>query len=286
MSWTRQAVASLTDEQWQDVLLRSVESPVVDGIRLPGFPPAEIQRQFNGEAGVPVVRRAYTLYQFIKQQAARLGAPIGPASRILDFGVGWGRVLRLFLKDVEAQHLYGVDVNPMILELCRSTGLPVAVAQITPRGALPHGDEFFDCVYANSVFTHLPEAVQDLWLAEIARTLRPGGVFIATVQPTRFLEYALSQAVQQSGSDWHKQLARALSRVKDPRGQLARRGFVFIPTNTPPDKPWEDATYGDAVMSPDYVRKHWAAWFRIDDHLDDQKRFEQAVVVCQRPGAR
>lgn len=286
MAWDRRAVAHLTDEQWLGVLLRSLDNPMVDGVELPAFPPAEVQRRFNGQAGEPLVRRAYTLYQFIRQRAAALGTPILPGSRVLDFGLGWGRVIRLFLKDVEAQGLHGVDVNPMILELCRSTALPVAIAQITPRGTLPHGEEFFDCVYANSVFTHLPEAVQDLWLAEIARTLRPGGVFIATVQPPRFLEYALSPVVQQSGSDWHKQLALALSRVNDPRGQFTRRGFVFIPTNTPPDQPWEDATYGDAVISPDYVRKHWAAWFSIHDYLDDQKRFEQAVVVCQKPGAR
>jgi ubiquinone/menaquinone biosynthesis C-methylase UbiE len=286
MAWNRQAVASLTDEQWQDVLVRSVDSPLVDGVRLPGFPPSEIQRQFNGEAGAPVVRRAYTLYQYIKQQAAQLGAPIRPASRILDFGVGWGRVLRVFLKDVEPQGLFGADVSAMILQACRDTGLPATLAQIAPRGVLPFRDSFFDCVYANSVFTHLPEPVQNVWLAEIARALRPGGAFIATVEPPRFLEFALSASAVNSANAWHQQLARAVARVPHAKEQFARRGFVFIPTNTPPEEPWEDATYGDSVCSEGYVRKYWGAWFRVHSYLDEQKRFQQAVVVCQKPDGR
>ena len=33
-------------------------------------------------------------------------------SRVLDFGCGWGRVIRFFLKDVAPWNLVGVDIDP------------------------------------------------------------------------------------------------------------------------------------------------------------------------------
>ena len=39
----------------------------------------------------------------------------------------------------------------------------------------------FDIVYSVSVFTHLDERLQDMWLDELFRILRPGGILIISV---------------------------------------------------------------------------------------------------------
>jgi SAM-dependent methyltransferase len=99
--------------------------------------------------------------------------------RILDFGVGLGRLLVNYLP-FNAQ-LFGCDVTPQVA--AHSAGLFAKLASIVPSGftpPLPYPDASFDFVYANSVFTHIPGADQDAWIAEIARVTRPGGCVIAS----------------------------------------------------------------------------------------------------------
>ena len=57
-------------------------------------------------------------------------------------------------------------------------------------GACPYPDDSFDVVYACSVFSHLPETLHLLWLAEIRRVLRPGGVLVATTLSESAVRFA------------------------------------------------------------------------------------------------
>jgi SAM-dependent methyltransferase len=45
---------------------------------------------------------------------------------------------------------------------------------------LAFADESFDLVYALSVFTHLTVPLQQAWLRELRRVLRPGGLLLLT----------------------------------------------------------------------------------------------------------
>ena len=59
----------------------------------------------------------------------------------------------------------------------------------------PYPDESFDLVYGISVMTHLTRHVQEAWLAEIARILKPGGVALLTFSgdtAVAFQSYSLS----------------------------------------------------------------------------------------------
>jgi SAM-dependent methyltransferase len=50
-----------------------------------------------------------------------------------------------------------------------------------PIPPLPYPDKYFDVVYCLSVFTHLNESMQDLWIEELSRILKPGGVLLLTI---------------------------------------------------------------------------------------------------------
>jgi len=268
-------LARLNDAGWLSMLRKSAKSNVVDGITLPGFPEETIQIESVGSAGETTIGEAFSFYSLIKGHAEKIGQPIRPETKILDFGAGWGRTIRCFLRDADPSNLHGVDVSERYLTAARKTGIG-NLRIISPTGQLPYPDQSFDIVYAYSVFTHLPKHVQDIWLPEIARVLRPGGLFVATVEPRRFYDFVKGLNDETKAKHvWYRMLSDALAKVPDAGDQLEKEGFLFLPTNG-------IDTYGDTVMTPEYIEANWTKSFRILDYLDDSNRFFQAVVSAQK----
>ena len=95
--------------------------------------------------------------------------------RVLDFGCGSGKVVaKLRAAGVEARgcDLYPVDRSRSVL----ATELGIAAISPMVEGKIPFPDNYFECVVSNMVFEHVVDI--DLALDEIARVLRPGGVFL------------------------------------------------------------------------------------------------------------
>lgn len=116
----------------------------------------------------------------ITEALARHGVAAGDLRAVLDFGCGCGRVARHW-PEVSAAAVTGVDYNPELVAWCRrnlSFGR-FSVNDLAPP--LAFADASFDLVYALSVFTHLPEPLQDAWLDELTRVLRPGGHLLLTL---------------------------------------------------------------------------------------------------------
>jgi SAM-dependent methyltransferase len=105
---------------------------------------------------------------------------------ILDFGCGCGRVIRHW-RTLTSAALYGSDFNPALVEWCRRH-LPFAEFQsntLEPR--LDFADQQFEFAYALSVFTHMPEDLQQPWMSELWRVLRPGGHLLITTQGEEYV---------------------------------------------------------------------------------------------------
>ena len=101
---------------------------------------------------------------------------------ILDFGCGCGRTIRHF-RALTRPKLYGTDYNPRFIAWCRRN-LPFGQFGINElHPPLVYPGEAFDLVYAFSVFTHLPEALQFSWMRELSRVLRPGGYLVISTLP-------------------------------------------------------------------------------------------------------
>ena len=81
--------AELTDDEWLALLVRSVTEPVIDGIRMPGFPDDMLQRNTVGSAGEQALREAFTFLSFVKKYARELGHPVDGTTRVSRF---WVRV--------------------------------------------------------------------------------------------------------------------------------------------------------------------------------------------------
>ena len=100
--------------------------------------------------------------------------------RVLDFGCGAGRTLRHFLSEAERAEFYGCDIDrPSIAWLRSHLSPPLHVFENEETPSLPQPDEFFDLVYAFSVFTHLTDHWAG-WLLELHRVLKPDGLLFAT----------------------------------------------------------------------------------------------------------
>lgn len=119
-----------------------------------------------------------------------LGREIESLSAILEFGCGCGRVARHWAH-LAGPEVHGCDANRELVAWCAENLPFLHAAENEQRPPLPYDNEKFDLVYAVSVFTHLPPALQREWAAELRRVLRPGGFLIATFHGERHAERLL-----------------------------------------------------------------------------------------------
>jgi SAM-dependent methyltransferase len=105
---------------------------------------------------------------------------------ILDFGCGVGRVLRLL--GALPGELYGTDVDAAAVAWCRRNLEFARFERSSLSPPLPFGPVRFELIYALSVLTHLPVELQDAWVAELSRALRPGGFLLLTTHGDRYLD--------------------------------------------------------------------------------------------------
>jgi ubiquinone/menaquinone biosynthesis C-methylase UbiE len=101
---------------------------------------------------------------------------------ILEWGCGPARIIRHMrsnLSDVSVM-LTGMDFNQRSITWNRDhvPNVDFVVNDFLPP--LSIASNSFDVVYNFSVLTHLSEAVQQAWLRELKRVLKPGGLLICT----------------------------------------------------------------------------------------------------------
>jgi SAM-dependent methyltransferase len=99
-----------------------------------------------------------------------------PGMSLLDLGCGSGR-LSVALSDLEIDYL-GIDVVEDLLAYARRRSNPAFVFRLHTTLSIPQPDQSLDMVCAFSVFTHLQHQETYLYLADIRRALRPGGICV------------------------------------------------------------------------------------------------------------
>jgi hypothetical protein len=83
----REVFGRYSDSRWLKVLIRSIDEPVIKGVRLPGFAPPEVQSSTVGSANKGALKEAFRFYTYVKEACAAHSRPLGASSHILDFGV-------------------------------------------------------------------------------------------------------------------------------------------------------------------------------------------------------
>ena len=187
-------MSTMTDEAWF-ALLREAASgghAEINGRPLPSMPDTTLQINTVGQAGAGAMEEAWV---FAEQCLARFrkSSRFGdPRKVLMDFGTGWGRIARCFLRDIAADNLVGVDVDPGLVAVCSANCPGPRFLQCNPMPPLQFQNESFDFIVAYSVFSHLSEAACKAWIAEFARVLKPGGMAALTTRGRWFFDYAAS----------------------------------------------------------------------------------------------
>ncbi len=138
---------------------------------LPTMPDKQTQINFTGRSGYETLHQAFLAFKLFKKIINKHYKNIQSCNRILDFGCGWGRIIRFFLKDIEAEGLWGVDCYKEAIAICKDSNLRCTFESIDvmPPTHLP--DNFFDAICLYSVFSHLSEEAHMSWLLEFRRIL-------------------------------------------------------------------------------------------------------------------
>jgi ubiquinone/menaquinone biosynthesis C-methylase UbiE len=194
-------------------------------------------------------------------QLMRVG-PYGDDFRILDFGVGCGRVIRplhelcvyTYLTDGKL-HWFGSDIDAEAIAWCRSAlesiGTFVVNSHMPP---LPFDDQYFDFVYSISIFTHLPEDMQFAWMSELRRVTRIGSFAVLTTHSTDLIPTSWTETPQNPEFYYH-----------------VGGGTEGLPT-----------FYQTSFQTVEYIHKRWSEYFAVRKIIPKGIARNQDLVLCQR----
>lgn len=112
-------------------------------------------------------------------RALRPHLDLASVREMLEWGSGAGRLTRHLIDRLPGATVHGTDIDAEAVRWADENlgGTFVPCGQEPP---LPYRDAQFDLIVNLSVFTHLLERHQHLWLAELRRVLKPGGTMLAT----------------------------------------------------------------------------------------------------------
>lgn len=180
----------LSAETWLDYLLgeRSIPEKFIPII--PRMPSETVQLHFTGASGRTTLLQSLDFYEIAKENIISHGIKLDDSKKLLDFGCGWGRIVRMWIKDIPGRHIYGVDPMADIINICKETIPQVNFHRIDPAPPISiFNDTMFDLLTAYSVFSHLNETYLNNWFNEFSRLLKKGGLLFITTRSRYFINH-------------------------------------------------------------------------------------------------
>lgn len=231
---------------------------------LPPMASADVTKSWTGSAGSVLLNQSTAFVRACSENYCRLAGASLDGKRILDFGCGYGRFLRLFAR--YSSDIFGVDAWEASLEHCRAAGFGTNIARSDAIPTdLPY-DGKFDFAFAFSIFTHLSEVSAAACLSALRKSAKEGSILAITLRPYEFWAYA------KNGS-----LSDRVVEAEACEGDHLSRGFAFLPHRVAAGQP--EAHYGDTSMDIDWLSKSASGWqiAAVDRSLTDS--FQRYVFM-------
>jgi SAM-dependent methyltransferase len=210
---------------------------------LPDMPASDIQQLWTGNSGHELMKQSVSFIRTTVGKYHELTCRPLNQGKVLDFGCGWGRLIRLLYKYVPAENIYGVDPWDESIHLCRQTNLHgnFSISDYMPVTLPVPTSVKFELVIAFSVFTHLSEKSFNMCAAVIQEYLPENGILALTIRPREFWPYIYRTTPFYSKIE--------LPQVLDDHDQ---HGFAFYPY---PKKILNgEYTYGETSVSLNYLK--------------------------------
>ncbi len=223
-------------------------------------PPAKLRHRVHGSIDIKgYLAVGKESWKNISDILKKNGLIVTQFKSVLDFGCGPGRVVQNICTS-DHEKIIGVDIDIEAINWCSRKLGDCEFKHIGPLPPLAIEDESCDLVYAISVFTHLNEEMQDLWLEEMSRILTPEGVMLASIHGNRHREIRKLKVDGAPGFVF----------TQGSRGRFKKDGL--------PD------FYQDAQHTRDYVMQHWSRYFSILDYVEAGiGNHQDAVLMAKRP---
>ena len=182
--------------------------------------------------------RGRNVISLIEETLAAAGKRIEDVERWLDFGCGYGRVLRFLLERVPPERVSASDVIAEGVEFCRSEFGVTALRSRPELASVRLGT--FDFVYAVSVITHLDERNSVDFLRLLGDSLTEGGIALFTTHGAWSLAHP-----GHYGSEYEAKAAEIETAVRE-------HGIAYLRYDFAPDDygmTWHSRKFVEATMA-------------------------------------
>lgn len=180
---------------------------------------------------------------------------------VLDWGCGCGRLTRHLINKGYGR-ITGIDIDPVNVRWSQANlpGAEFSLVSTDIPTPVPPGS--VDLIIGHSVFTHLTEADQFLWLSELNRLLKPGGFALVTVMAN------FSAAIDPF--DVNTYMA------------LQRDGFLDVGWQKDGVDSEKPGFYRRIFHTIDYVLLYWSAYFEVCAALEGYSDHQNAILLRKR----
>ena len=228
----------------------SLQYPGLSNV-LPAMASEEMQKKYTGSHGQESLKRTLPFVRQLENTWTRYSGKKLSGETILDFGSGYGRMIRMMYYYTGSKNIWGLDVSDEALKLCKDAGVEAMFAKSNPvPESLPTGDVKFDLAYTLSVFTHLAPQSAEASLNAIRAAMNHNGILVATIRPIESWTYL----DQLNGTN------DAAKLIKD----FKETGFAYVPHGGEMGK-----TYGNASIAPSFFTNRGWKMLAYDNYIAD-----------------
>jgi len=224
-----------------------------------GYPNASLRYRVNGTPELNVfLSEGERCSVDLEIALARIGKRMDSFQNILDFGCGCGRTIRCFEKYAASSSISGTDIDSAAIDYCRQRYKNISFSVNQPLPPLAYSSNNFDLVYSISVLTHIDEEFQFLWLAELARIVKPGGLVFLSVHGSQ---------------SWKTLSVEYVAKIRT-------NGFLYISENV-----WKGIFpnwYQTAFHSEEYVRAEFSRFFNVVEYIPQGISSFQDLIVMEK----
>jgi SAM-dependent methyltransferase len=182
--------------------------------------------QINNPALLSYYSLGYSIFSTVQQIINCYFGGFQNLSSFLDFACGYGRFTRFLIEALSPEKVWASDIYPEAVQFqTEYFGVNGIVSCLNPQDSSVH--QQFDCIFASSLFSHLPEQTFKQWMEKLYNLTHPQGLFVFSV----------------------------LDEITTPEGvEMLTSGFLFS-SDTSESRSLNKQDYGTTYVTELYIRQ-------------------------------